>query len=192
MKRWAILLALALSVLLVQTAAANLVVNGDFGTGDLTGWTFTAASSGSDFNIDSESGPPPPGYTYAANFGAVGAFDDTITQTIATVAGQTYTFSFLLNHNSTNAENDFNVYWGADQILALLNDASFDWTAYSYTETATGASTTIEFAGRDVPAWYGLDGVDVEGASVVPLPGTLVLLGSGLLSLLGWRRMQQG
>ncbi len=37
MKRWAILLALALSVLLVQTAAANLVVNGDFGTGNLTG-----------------------------------------------------------------------------------------------------------------------------------------------------------
>ena len=39
MKRYSILLALAVSLLLVYSAAADLVVNGGFETGDFTGWT---------------------------------------------------------------------------------------------------------------------------------------------------------
>ncbi len=188
-------MAMALSFLLVQSAWANLVVNGDFATGNTTGWTFTAAASGSDFFVGAIpiGGAVTGGYDSdpsAANFGAMGALDDTLSQVISTVAGQAYTFTFFLAHDSTNTANDFSAYWNGTAVLSLLNTATFDWTEYSYTETATGATTDITFAGREVFAWYDLDAVSVD-PTTVPLPGTVVLLGSGLLLLLGWRRMQQ-
>ncbi len=187
MKRYAILLALALSVLLVQSAAANLVLNGGFETGDITDWSFAPAASGSDFNIGTSW---PHTGSYAADFGAVGDTDDVLSQTIATVNGGVYTFSFWLYHDTTDGANDFNAYWNGSSVLALTNTPAFNYTEYTYTETATGALTTIAFEGREVPSWYALDDVSVN-ASTVPLPGAVVLLGSGLLPLLGWRRFRK-
>lgn len=172
------------------TAHADLVVNGGFETGDTTGWVFTPASNGSDFFIATNGSldiPPYAGNYYAA-FGAVGNLDDTITQTLATTAGQSYTFSFALAHDSTNNQNDFNASWNGTPVLALSNTASFGWTQYSFTEVATGSSTTISLAGRDVPAWYGLDNVSVVQGSPVPIPGALLLFGPGLVGLAAIRR----
>jgi hypothetical protein len=121
----------------------------------------------------------------------VGSTDDTISQDITTVAGASYTFTFWLNHIDAGDPNDFNAYWNGTKVLGLVNTGSFDWTEYSLTETAAGTSTLIAFGGREVPSWYGLDDVSVVQASTVPLPGAVVLLGSGLLPLLGWRRFRK-
>ncbi|MCX5893581.1 MAG: hypothetical protein NTW80_11540, partial [Deltaproteobacteria bacterium] len=176
-------------LLFVQIAAANLVVNGDFETNDLTGWTLVPASEGSLFNIVQYYGHSG---DYAAGFGASAAYDDTITQDIPTVDKQQYTFDFWLRHlEIAEVANDFHVFWNGTELLSLVNHESFDYTHYVYTVTATGSSSTIRFAGfeNDDTSFYLVDDVSV---SQVPLPGAVVLLGSGLLPLLGWRRMRKG
>lgn len=174
-------LALGAVFCLPGMAMANLVVNGGFETGDMSGWTLYPAPDLPAFGIwggAAHSG------SYGCYFGAYGQYDDTIVQNIPTVAGNSYTFDFWLAHNYTDSANDFHVYWNGGEILSLINTASFGWTDYTFTEAATGATTSITFAGREVPAQYMLDDVDVN-ADAVHLPPTALLLGSGLLGLVG-------
>lgn len=53
-------------------------------------------------------------------------------------------------------------------------------------DTATGAASYIGAIGFDY-----VSGITFMDTGPVPLPGTLVLLGSGLLSLAGWRRIRK-
>ena len=78
----------------------NLIANGNFATGDFTNWTlggnYTSTSTGPEIYIDPNAEG---GSTYAAGMGSVGA-DGTLSQTIATTAGQTYTLSFWLQNEA--------------------------------------------------------------------------------------------
>ena len=180
---------------LTGPASANLVTNGNFDADSPpvqtapAGWTLTPAPSGSDFFVGPNDfgGFSPPN---AANFGATGAFDDTLSQVLSTVAGQTYTISFELAHDATNAENDFSATFGADQILSLTNTPSFGFTLFTATAVASSGSTTLSFNGRENPAWYELDNVDVEGATAVPEPSSLAIFGAALfgLGMFSWRK----
>ena len=88
---------LLVSFVVAPCGAAELVQNGGFETGNFNVWTVTPASSGSLLAVNGSLRYPHTG-TYAASFGAVGTQDDSISQTLATVAGQSYTFSFWLAH----------------------------------------------------------------------------------------------
>jgi len=194
---------IAFGLLLVgarPVAASDLVLNGGFdldsppaGTAPLD-WTLTNAASGSDFFVGAGPGfgafSPP----NSANFGAVGSLDDILSQTLATVSGATYTLSYELAHDSTNQENDFSASWGGVVIpgSVLVNVASFNYTLFSFTETATSSSTVLQFNGREVPAWFDLDNVSVTG-SAIPEPSSMVLAAIGGLALVGyaWRRRRR-
>src|SRR5262252_9352602 len=76
----------------VRFLSANLVTNGDFETGDFTGWSVTHAATGSDIFVDIGPGPDP---TFGAFFGATGSDFDSISQTFATTPGASYTLSFF-------------------------------------------------------------------------------------------------
>ena len=95
--------------------------------------------------------------------GSVGS-DGTLSQTIATTAGQTYTLSFWLQ-NEASGTNDFKAIWNGQTLLSLSNAAQSGYTEYTYTVTATGSTTTLEFSAANGPSQWDLDNISLTANS---------------------------
>ncbi|HWJ58855.1 MAG TPA: carbohydrate binding domain-containing protein [Sphingomicrobium sp.] len=180
MKKFALLAAVAFVGFSAPAQAVELVTNGGFETGDLTGWIqggntgFTGVSS-----TTVHSG------NFAAFLGPEGS-PGTLTQMLNTVAGQSYNISFWLQ-NDGGTPNSFQAFFGGNPILLNLNDSgAFDY--FNFTFTATGdAPTALEFVFQQDPAFWHLDDVSVIGDAgpALPEPGTwmTMLLGFGVLGM---------
>ena len=135
------------------------MTNGSFETNNFTGWTlggnYTSTTYGQEIvtNGEAESGQ------YAADLGSVGS-DGTLSQTLQTTAGQQYTLSFWLANNGSGP-NDFTAKWNGASVLALTNAPSQNYTQYTFTVTATGSTSTLEFDARQDPAHWDLDNISV-------------------------------
>src|ERR1700722_3894336 len=100
-------------------AHANLVTNGDFETGDLTGWTVSAGAFIGTTNVGALDG------TTSAFLGDSTGTPGTLSQLVATTPGTIYTISFLLQNLDTTNTNSLSVMFGADTLLSETN-ANFD------------------------------------------------------------------
>ena len=136
-------LALALAA---GPARANLVTNGGFETGDFTGWTLTGSGGG--VAIDKTAAHSG---TYDAAFAlAAGGTTATLSQAIATTAGQSYSLSFWLLDQANPSGNDtMTVTFGGftDAVLWLgLNTASYANVQLTVPGSdITGSSTSLSF-----------------------------------------------
>lgn len=154
----------------------NLVTNGGFETGNLTGWSCTtvnlcATTSGA----------------HSGNYAMYGFNNDgfaTLSQTISTVAGKNYDFSFYSNTSHTSAKGNILRYQiGSDPIVGVRRTSVYSPTEANY--VATGTSTNINFFFETEPGagvWR-ID--DVSFVSAVPIPAAAWLFGSAILGL-GW------
>jgi len=199
--------------LLATSASASLIVqNGGFTVGGLASlddWTVTTCgpscatyewTAAADSALPAMSvTPPPSGNPNAAYTGCSGeACSDgtpanSISQTLTTVAGTTYTLTFFSNPGGhpgiPSIPTELDVYWGGT-LIGDLYDQPTGWTEESYTVTATGTSTALSFTGRDDQSFILLTDVSVTPQDqTVPEPLSLTLIGSGLLGLGGVRRI---
>jgi VPDSG-CTERM motif len=177
-----ILLALtALAALSVAyPARANLISNPGFETGDFTDWTTSGGASvvGTFLSVSPHSG------SFQAHITT-----GSITQTVVTMATQSYTISFWLAIPSGRTGDPFAVIWGGSTIFTEPAQP-LSYSEFTFTETASSGSTALQFlVSSGVTNWL-LDDVSVTPAGVgVPDTGsTLSLLGFASLGLVALRR----
>lgn len=170
-----LLLAGCLVAGLTLPAHANSITNPGFESG-FSGWTIDPANSGSVLFVGGKGSSG----SKSAWFGAIGAQSDTISQTFATVPGDSYVITFWLGHGATDHVNNFKVLWDSTPLLTLINASQFGLHPFSFVTTAHDDQTTLSLSGRELLDFYYLDNV-----SVVPLPTpeptTIVLLGGAAL-----------
>jgi hypothetical protein len=177
-----ILLAAAAAIATVAVAGpakANLISNGNFGTGDFTGWTLSGdlnggSSVGSSGNPTQPSGP---GFGNSAYLGTLGGILD-LGQTFSTVAGQTYDLTFFLQ--ADGGPGTFTTDINNVQVGSVSVNGATDWTLYDLSFTATGASTQLDFLISNDPSFFELTDVNV------PEPSTLALMLVGVAGLVGY------
>ncbi len=176
--------------------AANIVSNPGFETSNFDSWTVVMAAEGSEIGITGASNSG----QNAAFFAGLTAGDyDSISQTLNTIDGQLYSFSFFvetflpIREEETLARvaradapfdpvADFQVFWDGTMVLDVSGSTSdpFPYTQFASTEMGTGRDT-ITFRGYNVPAQFLLDDVSVETAA--PEPAAWALIGMGLVAI---------
>ncbi|MEN9868551.1 MAG: hypothetical protein RL748_4141 [Pseudomonadota bacterium] len=182
MKKFAIAACLALAAVSAN-AGTELVANGSFETGDLTGWDLTGFPGFSLVERDNSTSNT----SYAWLAGAVGSYGF-LSQNIQTVAGRTYTLSFDVYNDITDGMQFTSQFNGAE-VYSFSNEArNWDHIVISNLQ-ATGNLTEIKFGFRNDPAFSRLDNISVQ-AMPVPEPETYAMLiaGLGMLAWLGKRR----
>jgi hypothetical protein len=171
--------------------STNIVQNCGFETGTFSSWTGTATTDTIFNYVDSGDplaiGTTPYQGSYEAALGSLGS-TEVLSQSLTTVAGQTYTIQFALLNDTTPVNpytDSFMAAFGSDDLLSLSNVAADGYTLYTYTATATSASTVLSFTEENDEGDFELDSVSV---AATPEPSSFALLGSGLLGLAGVAR----
>jgi len=167
-------MALVASAAAVSASAAELVTNGGFETGDLSGWSLTGNTGFSGVVSSPHSG------AFAFSDGAVNS-PGLLSQTVATIAGQSYDFSFWLR-NGSGTPNAFSASLGGALLTTLSNAAAFDYTHFFGTVVATSNNASLTFSFQQNPSFWQFDDVSLVGSSgAIPEPASWALMLTGFL-----------
>jgi PEP-CTERM motif len=169
--------------------ADQLVTNGDFQTGTLAGWgnnpdpipvgnqPWKILQNGSNYYAGA----------YCQGLECIegnGTEEDYLFQDLTTVVGQTYTLSF--DYSAVGASPDgLEVDFGSDLVANFVNTPDTIET-YTYTVVATSTVTRLQFLAEQNNTYDYLDNVSVS--TPTPEPGTIAMVGTGILGLLGTAR----
>lgn len=167
-------------------AAAQLIVNGDFETGNFDSWTRSGAAGSTSVNATAANGGD-----FGASFSPnqVGS----LAQSLSTKVGQVYTIRFDLAHTAVPASAvnsfDFSFDFAGTTIQSYGNFGDYPFTTLTFIRVATGPVSTLKFNFRDARASaFFLDNVSVTGPVPEPATWTLMIGGFGLVGTTMRRR----
>jgi hypothetical protein len=156
------------SPLAPATSAPNgtcIVVNGDFETGDLTGWT----NSGDTSFTGVDNGNPHSG-TFALYAGPTSS-DGFLDQVLPTVSGTAYDVSFWLANDDTSGDNRFGASLGGIILVAEATQSAFGYTQFTFNNVMPGDNADLQFIFFNPPSYFHLDDVCVTpSGGVTPTP----------------------
>jgi uncharacterized repeat protein (TIGR03803 family) len=153
-------------VVSILVPVPDLVLNGDFETGNFTNWTLSGDTSWTFVDNGSQSGiAPDSGYYEAAlGSGSLGY----LSQKLSTIPGKSYFLSFWLD-NPFGDPGEFVVSWNGKMLLDEVNPVANDWTNIQFVVSATGTNTVLQFGFEDDGYYYfGLDDVSVVAYYITP------------------------
>jgi hypothetical protein len=157
----------------------ELVVNGGFENVLGPEWTIVG---GSTFRDDGTMIPAVPSHSGSWHLALGTPFvDAVITQSVPTTPGQSYTFSFWY-FSSGQGPQDFHALWNGAEVYAEVNPPGHGYEQHTFTVTATGAYTTIQFLARNDPVWDGLDDVSLIPVGSIPFTDHFTLTSPTVVS----------
>jgi hypothetical protein len=170
--------ALAAVMAPLSASAAELVANGGFETGTLSSWTGGGSFTG--VQCPGGANPTVHGGNCSLFDGNVGS-TDTLSQIVATVAGQSYDYSFwLLSDGGTPSAFTFSL--GGVTLVSLTNaPASSGFTQFTGSVVAASSNATLAFGFRNDPGFWFLDDVSLVNGAAIPEPGSWALMIVGFL-----------
>jgi hypothetical protein len=143
--------------------AQNLVVNGDFETGDLSGWV-APEESYPEYATDAFAH----GGAFSAQIAGYSYDPDTLSQQIETTAGRLYRIKVHFHWDSVQpgTDNLFAVQWSGSELFRQQNivDDGSQWHLFSGYVTGSGSDTLRLIAANDPGYLY------VDDISVAPVP----------------------
>jgi hypothetical protein len=144
----------------------SLIVNGDFETGDFSGWTQSGDLTGTFVASGTATAH---GGKYSAALGPVSA-EGFLAQTFTSTPGNSYTLNYWLENDGGTPNSFHAMIDGVDLTGSTFTDAAaFPFTQYTFTFTAANPSTELKFGFTQVPTFLHLDDVSIDaGTFVVP------------------------
>jgi PEP-CTERM motif len=184
-----------------DAVAGNLVSNCGFEVGDFTGWSLSGNDvPGEEGNlygvegVDPLDGISPHSGLDQAFFADLDSNATTLAQNIVTTAGDQYTITFYAAQDTTPTSeygNELKASFDGISLFNLSDVAIEGYTKYtdSVVATTTGTSTLDLTLGNGLGEFL-LDDVSVVNTTpvVTPEPDSILLLGTGLLTLVGAAR----
>lgn len=151
----------------------QMVENGDFETGDFTGWTLSGDTSDTFVDNGSISGITPYSGIYEAALGTSSSLGY-LSQTLPTATGASYLLSLWFN-NPYADPSKFLASWNGKTLFAETNLGTFNWTNIQVLVSAAVTNTVLQFGFQDNYGFLGLDDISVtpvtaSGPPTISLP----------------------
>jgi hypothetical protein len=177
----------AMMVLAGQANATNLLVNGSFETGDLSGWTFTGNTGFTSVQPNSFGYGAQQGNFYLYE-GPVGS-DGFLSQTFSDTAGALLKITGWVAGNGT-APSDVGFYFDGAPVVYINPVPSQGYTEYTAYVTGTG-SDTFSVGFRNDPSFDAIDNLAVAAAVPELSTWAMMALGFAGLGFAGYRPLRK-
>jgi hypothetical protein len=166
--------------LTVSVMTPNLVTNGGFEAGNLSGWTQSGATNDMNVITGTAGGDRIHSGTHAGQFGPGNL--GFISQALATTPGASYNLDFWLSNPVGGGGTEWLVRVGGNTLMDVHDASRFNYTHFTFTFTATSSSTDLTFGFAHPPNWFYLDDVSVTPTALTagtPASTTVTALDAG-------------